>query len=246
MGPREFYEEIASTQDRALELARAGAADGTLVVARRQRLGRGRLDHAWASPSGGLYLSVVVRTDPGHVGWLPLALGARLAIELERLTGLPLRVKWPNDVLRLGGGAPARKLAGVLVDRVADASGRPVEVAGIGINVATDLGDLPPDLRARSATLAEASGGPPSVASVEAVAAASALAAAAGLRDDAGLTTTRALCERTLYGVGRSASVDGLPAGTIEGLGPDGELLLRHGSNRVAIRTGDVRVEGVA
>lgn len=52
MGPREFYEVVDSTQDRAIELARSGAAEGTLVVARTQRLGRGRLDHGWWSPAG--------------------------------------------------------------------------------------------------------------------------------------------------------------------------------------------------
>lgn len=244
MGPREFYEEIDSTQDRALALARSGAPVGTRVVAQRQRRGRGRLDHAWASPAGGLYVSVVVRTAVERVSWFPIALGARLASELEALAPLALAVKWPNDLLVLSGDRPARKLAGVLVDRVEDASGDPVEVAGIGINVTTDLAALPAELRARSATLAEGTGGPPSLAAVEEAAVRSALATASELGGR--FSEIRALCERRLFGVGRRASVDGVPAGTIEGLGADGELLLRHGSDVVAIRTGDVRVDGVA
>ena len=58
---REYYDELPSTQQRAIVLARAGAPEGTHVVAGRQRRGRGRLDHTWSSPDGGLYLSTIVR-----------------------------------------------------------------------------------------------------------------------------------------------------------------------------------------
>ena len=54
-------------------------------------------------------------------------------------------MKWPNDVL-VGG----RKLAGVLVEA------RPRDgwaVLGIGVNVALDPAELPPDVRAGAATL---------------------------------------------------------------------------------------------
>jgi len=61
------------------------------------------------------------------------------------LAGGDALVKWPNDVLVDG-----RKLAGILVE------GRPQDgwaVLGLGVNVAVDLADLPPELRDRAATL---------------------------------------------------------------------------------------------
>ena len=64
-GPRlaavEWHAAIGSTSDRLKELARAGAPEWTVVLAERQTGGRGREGRAWASPPGGLYLSVLLR-----------------------------------------------------------------------------------------------------------------------------------------------------------------------------------------
>ena len=49
-------------------------------------------------------------------------------------------------------------------------------------------------------------------------------AAVTGLMDEAGTEATRALSRDRLYGVGRRATVDGVPSGTIESLGAEGEL----------------------
>ena len=57
-------ERLGSTSDEAKALAMAGAPHGTVVVAREQTAGRGRLDRAWWSPAGNLYLSVVLRPPP--------------------------------------------------------------------------------------------------------------------------------------------------------------------------------------
>ena len=147
--PREWHPEIASTQDRAVALARAGAPAGTRVVAGRQTQGRGRLDHAWASPAGGLYLSLVLPSPPAHETLLPLALGAHLAREIECRYGVALALKWPNDLLWVEGGAPPRKVAGILVDRVPTPTGTWAAVAGIGINVSPEA-SLPPGLAGRA------------------------------------------------------------------------------------------------
>ncbi|MGA8303124.1 MAG: biotin--[acetyl-CoA-carboxylase] ligase [Thermoplasmata archaeon] len=246
MGPREFHSEISSTQDRAIECARSGAPDGTRVVALRQTHGRGRLDHEWASPPGGLYLSILLRTPAEHVTLLPLALGAELAHELHGQWGVPFAVRWPNDVLVTLPPSPARKVAGILVDRVESPGSGSVAVAGIGVNVTTDRTEFSPELRDRAVSLAEVATPPPTVDAVETIVVRSALRAAIGLRGPGGVEATRRLCRRWLYGVGRRASVDGRPAGTIAGLGDDGELLLDQGSERVAIRAGEVRVDEVA
>ena len=245
-GRREFHEEVASTQDRAIELARAGAEEGTQVVARRQVSGRGRLDHSWASPDGGLYLSIVLRTPAERAAWVPLALGTELARALSREYPVPLGVKWPNDLVVVPRAGSARKLGGVLVDRVATSAGAWAEVAGIGLNVATDLAHLPEEVRPRAASLAEFVHPPPSLDEVERLAVAAASAAASTLRSPDGVAAIRDRCRAVLFGVGRRATVDGATTGTIAGLGDEGELLLDQGPHRLRIRAGDVRVEGVA
>jgi BirA family biotin operon repressor/biotin-[acetyl-CoA-carboxylase] ligase len=242
VGPREFYGEIPSTQDRARELALAGAAEGTRVVALVQTKGRGRLDHRWASPPGGLYLSIVLRAPPEHVTWLPLALGARIADGLAAATRSDFRVKWPNDVLAGPDGGPFQKVAGILVDRL-DTRWGTAEIAGIGVNVATPASAFPPEVRATATSLAVVAPPGPSITKVEQIVVQSALDAAAGLVGRENLATTRALCRRWLWGVGRPVTVDGVPAGDIVGLDEEGALLVRRATETTAIRAGEVRVE---
>ncbi len=246
MGLREFHDEIASTQDRALELARAGAEDGTRVVAARQTRGRGRLDHRWASPPGGLYLSVVLASPADPSTLLPLGVGARLADDLGRTYGRRLAVKWPNDVLATDDGPTPRKLAGVLVDRVPSPRYGFAAVVGVGVNVATAPDGCPPAPGDAPAARAPRSAPPPPLRDVEALVGAAVGGTARSLGEADGAARVRALTRAYLYGVGLRAVLDGRPAGTIAALGDEGELLVDREGDRVAIRAGDLRVEGSA
>jgi len=243
LGPREFYDELPSTQDRALVLARIGSPEGTHVVARRQANGRGRLDRAWESPEGGLYCSVVLRRPRDHAGLLPLTVGAHLAGALRERFALPVVLKWPNDILIGAAGTPPRKLSGILTDEVASPTLGRAAVVGVGVNVRLDPERLPPELRARVAALDEFVDPAPSLEEVETIVIDSALRAAGSLAEPGGATRARDLCRSLLYGVGRAVTVDGRPAGTLESLGEEGELWLSTATDRVAIWAGDVRVE---
>jgi BirA family biotin operon repressor/biotin-[acetyl-CoA-carboxylase] ligase len=195
---------------------------------------------------GGLYLSIVLAAPKDHPTLLPLALGARLALALGERYSLSLRVKWPNDVLVTAASFPPRKIAGILVDLVASPKFGAAAVAGIGVNVAADPAIFPEELRQSATSLAGLRTSPPSLDEVEGIVVRSARVAAAALRTPEGVASTRALCRRLLYGVGRRATVDGRPAGRIAALGDEGELLLDQGSDRVTIRAGDLRVEETA
>ena len=56
-----MYESLKSTSDKAKELAVTGASHGTVIVAATQTGGRGRKDHSFFSPEGGLYMSIVLK-----------------------------------------------------------------------------------------------------------------------------------------------------------------------------------------
>jgi BirA family biotin operon repressor/biotin-[acetyl-CoA-carboxylase] ligase len=130
--------ETDSTNDDAKRLARDGAPEGTLVVAARQRSGRGRFDRRWESPAGGVYASAILRPAlaPMALGPLGLVAGLGAARALEQM-GVPVRLKWPNDII-----AEGRKVAGVLVEMAAEADRVEWVVVGIGVNVApTALAD---------------------------------------------------------------------------------------------------------
>jgi BirA family biotin operon repressor/biotin-[acetyl-CoA-carboxylase] ligase len=137
--PRLHLRVVDSTNARARALAEGGAPHGALVTAAEQTAGRGRQGRSWAGPPGSaLLMSVVVRE---HDALLPLRAGLAVA----DVAADHALVKWPNDVL-----VDTRKVAGILVE------GRPQEgwaVLGIGVNVAVDLADLPPELHDTAGTL---------------------------------------------------------------------------------------------
>lgn len=140
--PRLHLRCADSTNQRARELAGAGAPHGTLVTAGEQTAGRGRQGRGWVAPAGrALLMSLVLRS---WTRLLPLAAGVAVAEE----AGLGALVKWPNDVLVDG-----RKVAGILVE------GQPASgwmVLGIGLNVALRADDLPPELRESAGGLGRA------------------------------------------------------------------------------------------
>ena len=141
--PRVHFRRTDSTNERARELAVAGAPHGTLVTADEQTAGRGRQGRAWAAPPGAAVLmSLLLREVDERSAALPLA--AAVAV-CEALAPLRCQIKWPNDVW-----LERRKLAGILVE------GRPQEgwaVLGIGLNVSTTLDELHAKLRGTATSL---------------------------------------------------------------------------------------------
>lgn len=243
MGPRELYATIPSTQDRAIALARAGAPEGTRVVARAQSAGRGRMDHVWESPRGGLYLSLIARAPVTHPSLVSLAIGAGLREALLGRFGVATLLKWPNDLLVPTPGAPPRKLSGILIDEVPSPTLGRAKVAGIGVNVSLDRELLSAPLRSVTASLSDFIDPAPPLDEVEEVVVEAAIRSVRELDSPLGGEAALARCRAHLYGIGHRAWVDGLPSGIIQGVGEEGELFVSQGSAQFAIRAGDLRVE---
>jgi BirA family biotin operon repressor/biotin-[acetyl-CoA-carboxylase] ligase len=151
----EFHDSIPSTNARARDLAGEGAAD-VAVLADEQTGGRGRLDREWSSPSGGIWLSLLVRPDvpPAHAPVFTLA-AAVAVTRAAREAGVDARIKWPNDVVVAGEDAGSddgeRKLAGILTEMEGEADRVSWVVVGMGINANVESAALPTE--ARPATL---------------------------------------------------------------------------------------------
>jgi BirA family biotin operon repressor/biotin-[acetyl-CoA-carboxylase] ligase len=128
-----YFERIDSTNQRAAELARQGAAEGTLLVADEQLQGRGRRGRRWHTPPGSaLAFSLILRPAPAQAlspGGLGLV-GALGVVEGLHRLGLSPQIKWPNDVL-LGG----RKVSGVLAEAAWVGESLDYVILGIGVNV---------------------------------------------------------------------------------------------------------------
>ncbi|MBI4365238.1 MAG: biotin--[acetyl-CoA-carboxylase] ligase, partial [Deltaproteobacteria bacterium] len=149
---------IGSTNDRARELAVAGAAEGAVIVAEGQTGGRGREGHAWFSPPGtGLYCSLVLRpaVPAERIATLTLVAGLAVCEAIDAVRQVKAQVKWPNDVWCAG-----KKVAGILAERIAMPQGSPAVVLGIGININTRREDFPPELRDLATSLVAACGHP--------------------------------------------------------------------------------------
>lgn len=136
----EYHDTISSTNDRARELAGAGA-EKVVVVADEQVGARGRLDREYSSPSGGIWLSIVCRPDlpPAQVPIYTLA-AAVATTDAVREVGVDAGIKWPNDVLV---GTDEAKLVGILTEMEGEADRVSWVVVGIGINANVEADDIP-------------------------------------------------------------------------------------------------------
>lgn len=242
-GPVYFFSETGSTNDVAASLAEQGAAEGTAVIAASQSSGRGRLGRGWFSPPGaGLYVSVVCR-DMRAAPFLTLAGGVAVAEGIRAATGMPVHIKWPNDIVVEGTGpARRRKLAGILAEASSAGQGLQYVVLGIGINLRSAA--YPPEIADRATSLETELGRAPDAGIVLA----ETLAALERAIDMLSAGQTKDLLDRwrALAPSARGVSVewdgpDGTVSGTSAGIADDGALLVRVGDRIDRIISGEVR-----
>lgn len=153
LNPEEFSTEarpvylcgcVSSSMDIAHVLASCGKFPiGASVLASCQRAGKGQLGRHWFSPLGNVYAALrLPQMHPFNMSAAAPAMGGLLAQALVE-TGIPVRMKWPNDMVNFLGppqplskGAPTavrrewRKLGGVLIEERKN-----VIIAGIGLNL---------------------------------------------------------------------------------------------------------------
>ena len=144
MGQKIFYfEEAASTNDLAKELAGKGVEEGTLVVAETQTHGKGRLGRRWISPRGGIWFSVILRPAVGSKDAPKIVFMAALAIAktIRKMLRLTAKTKWPNDVL-----VHNKKVCGLLAETSISDDNINFVVLGIGINANVDTNAFPKEL----------------------------------------------------------------------------------------------------
>ncbi len=233
--PLLYTPAIGSTNTRATELARAGAAEGTLVTTDEQTAGRGRVGRQWKSlPGQQLALSLVLRPlFPPH--FLVMASALAVAEAIEAVTGLETAIKWPNDI-QIGG----RKVCGILIE-----TSDGFAVLGIGLNVNGSLAD-DPELSTRATTLATEVGKNVSREALltELLWRLDALYATLQTAGDAGRASIRDAWRARLVTLGRHVTThQGATeiSGVAEDVDADGALMLRRDDGtRQAVTWGDV------
>ena len=149
------HQEAFSTQETAKSQAVQGAREGTVVVAETQSGGRGRIGRGWTSPSGGIYLSIILRPNikPTEALRLPLIAGIAVARAIEKLIDLKPKLKWPNDII-----IDDLKTGGILTEMSAEVDRLDWVIIGIGLNVNTPRKAFPPEVEGIATSLREVKG----------------------------------------------------------------------------------------
>lgn len=114
----------------------------SVVSAKMQLSGRGRLGRSFFSPDGGLYFSfsLPLTGKENNIPFVTLLAGLAVSEAIEELTGVKTEVKWPNDIYLNG-----KKLGGILSELV---SGKFITaVVGVGINLCVSKDDIPSELQ---------------------------------------------------------------------------------------------------
>lgn len=142
-----IYDVANSTNRIAKEMAIAGAAHGTVVIANEQTEGRGRKDHSFYSPKGGLYLSIILRPEflktllPDEI---TIQTGTAVCDSIEALAGVRPTLKPINDLF-----INDKKICGILTEAGTEFETGDIQwiVVGIGINFDSDISAFPSDIK---------------------------------------------------------------------------------------------------
>jgi BirA family biotin operon repressor/biotin-[acetyl-CoA-carboxylase] ligase len=143
---------VGSTNEVLKKLAAQGAPEGTLVIADEQTAGKGRLGRKWLAPPGtSLLLSLLFRPDlaASQAQRLTMICSLAIAEAVEGLAGLPVGLKWPNDIFVHG-----KKAGGILTELGTTGGHLDYVVVGVGLNVNLAVSALP-ELRGVATSLSE-------------------------------------------------------------------------------------------
>ena len=124
------FDELDSTQDYAHSLPNKESVHGTIVIAKKQKMGKGRIGRRWISPEGGLWMSIIFRPEfsVNNVIFTQFMGAVAIAEAIMEVTKIRCILKWPNDVL-----IDEKKVCGILVDVNLQGNNK-VIVMGIGLN----------------------------------------------------------------------------------------------------------------
>jgi len=152
------FKSLESTNLTAKKMALEGAPAGTVVIAEEQTRGRGRLGRSFFSPSGGIYLSLVLRPPLKAAKSVLITTAASVAVckAIEDATGISCRIKWVNDIYK-----GDKKICGILTEAVTDFETGNIDyiVLGIGINYKAPQSGFPAELSGIAGSLYEGTPG---------------------------------------------------------------------------------------
>lgn len=139
-----IYKEVTSTNDVAKKFVDDDAPEGTVILAEQQTAGRSRKRTDWASPEGGIYMTIILKPEITllEASKLTIVTGVALAKTLHDKFNIDAGIKWPNDIL-IG----SKKICGILTEAVTDFDKIKAVLIGVGIDLNIDYEDIPDYLK---------------------------------------------------------------------------------------------------
>jgi BirA family biotin operon repressor/biotin-[acetyl-CoA-carboxylase] ligase len=143
-----YHPTLASTTWHGKDLFNGAddiaALHGTVIIAEEQTGGVGRLGRAWVSPSGGIWITIMLKPDIPleHLHMITMAGSIAVARALRKEYDLGALIKWPNDIY-IGD----KKVSGLLLELSAEADTIHYCLLGIGIDANVSPDEMPPALR---------------------------------------------------------------------------------------------------
>ena len=142
-----IFDILESTNITAKNDAKNGAAEGTLIIARSQLGGKGRLGRSFYSPkNSGIYFSLVLKPNipPKDITLITPTAAVAVALAIETVANKNPKIKWVNDIFVNG-----KKVCGILSEAAFNSDGTAAQyiILGIGINLTTPKGGFPEDIK---------------------------------------------------------------------------------------------------
>lgn len=135
------FDEVDSTNTVLMHMADEGAKEGTCVVASAQTKGQGRSGRSFYSPSGNLYMSLLLRPNDEKLFSMITVMAGVAAVEaIQEFFGVSCGIKWVNDVI-----VNDKKAGGIVAQAFNPAGKDRYVILGIGINVYENA-DIPDEI----------------------------------------------------------------------------------------------------
>lgn len=137
-------QSVTSTNTVAKELAAQGAKAGTVVIAREQTEGRGRMGRAFYSPhSSGIYFTIILRPKLNLEDSLLITTAVAVAVAqaIEAVSNKKAEIKWVNDIF-----IDRKKVCGILTEASLNFENGGLEYAVVGIGINIETKDFPEEI----------------------------------------------------------------------------------------------------
>lgn len=142
-----IYKTVSSTNTLLKKMASEGEAEWTVVLAKEQTEGKGRMNRKFYSPSDtGIYMSILLRPDFAATESLFITTMAAVAVAegIDDILHTETKIKWVNDIYQND-----KKVCGILTEASINVENAKLEYAvlGIGINVKEPKTEFPEEIR---------------------------------------------------------------------------------------------------